>query len=55
MFSLKVHGFGIKESFRQYILLGVSLLFIILAGVSGLACVIAFYVLFSILFKEKEA
>ncbi len=55
MFSLKVHGFGIKESYRQYILLIISILFLVLAGVSGLACIIVFYVLMSFLFKEKEA
>ena len=55
MFSLKIHGFGIKESYRQYILLFVSLLFIVLAGVTGLACIIIFYVLMSIIFKEREA
>ena len=55
MFSLKVHGFGIKESYKQYILLVAAVTFIILGGVSGLACVIAFYVLMSLLFKEKEA
>lgn len=55
MFSLKVHGFGIKESYKQYILLAAAVTFIVLGGVSGLACVIAFYVLMSLLFKEKEA
>jgi CDP-diacylglycerol--serine O-phosphatidyltransferase len=55
MFSLKVHGFGLKESYRQYALIIGSVLFLILAGVSGLACIIVFYVLMSILFKEKEA
>lgn len=55
MFSLKVHGFGIKESYKQYILLVAAVTFIILGGVSGLACVIVFYVLMSLLFKEKEA
>ena len=55
MFSLKIHGFGIKESYRQYILLFVSILFIVLTGVTGLACIIIFYVLMSIIFKEKEA
>ena len=54
MFSLKLHGFSLKESYRQYVLIVVSILFVVLAGVPGLACVIAFYVLASIIFKEKE-
>lgn len=55
MFSLKIHSFSVKETFRQYVLIIASIVFIALAGVSGLACVIAFYVILSILFKEKEA
>ena len=55
MFSLKIHGFGLKESYRQYVLIAGSVVFVVLAGVSGLACIIVFYVLLSLLFKEKEA
>ena len=55
MFSLKIHGFGLKESYRQYVLIIGSVLFLVLAGVSGLACIIVFYVVLSLLFKEKEA
>ncbi len=55
MFSLKIHGFGLKESYRQYVLIAGSVVFAVLAGVSGLACIIVFYVLLSLLFKEKEA
>ena len=55
MFSLKIHGFGLKESYRQYVLIAGSVVFVVLAGVSGLACIIVFYVLMSLLFKEKEA
>lgn len=54
MFSLKLHGFSLKESYRQYVLLVASVVFLALAGVSGLASVIAFYVLMSLLLKEKE-
>ncbi len=54
MFSLKLHGFSLKESYRQLVLVIASVVFIVLAGVSGLACVIAFYVLMSLLLKEKE-
>lgn len=54
MFSLKLHGFSLKESYRQLVLVIASVVFIVLAGVSGLACVIAFYVLISLLLKEKE-
>lgn len=53
MFSLKIHSFGIKENFRQYALLLASIAFLVIAGVSGLACVIIFYVLMSALFPEK--
>ena len=48
MFSLKLHGFSLKESYRQLVLVIASVVFIVLAGVSGLACVIAFYVLMSL-------
>ena len=54
MFSLKLHGFSLEESYRQLVLVIASVVFIVLAGVSGLACVIAFYVLMSLLLKEKE-
>jgi len=53
MFSLKIHSFGFKENFRQYTLLLASVAFIAIAGISGLACVIIFYVLLSALFPEK--
>lgn len=52
MFSLKVHGFSLKESYRQYVLLAGSVVFLVLAGVAGLACIIVFYVLLSVFFKE---
>lgn len=55
IFSLKVHGFSLKESYRQYILLAGSVVFLVIAGVSGLACIIVFYVVLSLIFKEKEA
>lgn len=54
MFSLKLHSFSLKDSYRQYVLVIASVVFIVLAGVSGLASVIAFYVLMSLLLKEKE-
>jgi len=55
MFSLKMHGFGLSESYRQYILVVASIVFVALAGISGFACIIVFYVLLSALFKEREA
>ena len=55
MFSLKMHSFSPRENFRQYVLILASIAFVALAGISGFACVIAFYVLMSALFKEKEA
>ena len=55
MFSLKMHSISPRENFRQYVLILASIAFVVLAGISGFACVIAFYVLMSALFKEKEA
>ena len=52
MFSLKIHNFSLKENFRQYTLLIASIAFIVLAGVSGFACVVLFYVIVSALFRE---
>ncbi len=52
MFSLKIHSFGIKENYRQYALIIASVAFLIAGGISGLACVIIFYVIVSALFKE---
>lgn len=53
MFSLKIHSFGIKENFRQYALVIATIAFLIVGGISGLACVIIFYVIASALFPEK--
>ena len=52
MFSLKIHNFSIKENYRQYALIIASIASVVLAGVSGFACVILFYVIVSALFKE---
>ena len=54
MFSLKMHGFSLKESYRQCVLLLGAITFLALAGVAGLACIIIFYVVLSLIFKEKE-
>ena len=40
MFSLKIHSFGLKENFRQYALVIATMAFLIVGGISGLACVI---------------
>lgn len=53
MFSLKIHSFGLKENFRQYALVIATMAFLIVGGISGLACVIIFYVIASALFPEK--
>ena len=53
MFSLKIHSFGIKENFRQYALVIATIAFLVVGGISGLACVIIFYVIASALFLEK--
>ncbi len=53
MFSLKIHSFGLKENFRQYALVIATVAFLVLGGISGLACVIIFYVIASALFPEK--
>lgn len=54
MFSLKIHSFGLKENFRQYALIIATVAFLIVGGISGLACVIIFYVIVSALFKEEK-
>lgn len=53
MFSLKIHSFGLKENFMQYALIIATVAFLIVGGISGLACVIIFYVIASALFPEK--
>ena len=53
MFSLKIHSFGLKENFRQYALVIATVAFLVVGGISGLACVIIFYVIASALFPEK--
>ena len=53
MFSLKMHSFTLKEAFRQYILIIAAVVFLAVGGISGLACVIIFYVIASALFPEK--
>lgn len=52
MFSLKIHSFGIKENYRQYLLILATIIFVVVAGLSGLACLILFYVILSALCKE---
>ncbi len=53
MFSLKIHSFGLKENFRQYALVIATVAFLVVGGISGLACVIIFYIIASALFPEK--
>ena len=53
MFSLKIHSFSLKDNFRQYALVLASVAFLIVGGLSGLACVIIFYVLVAAIFPEK--
>ena len=53
MFSLKLHSFGLKEAFRQYALIIATIAFLVVGGISGLACVIIFYVIISALFPEE--
>ena len=55
MFSLKMHNLNPRENFRQFLLIAASIAFVVIAGISGFACVIAFYVIMSAIFKEKEA
>ncbi len=54
MFSLKIHSFGLKDTFRQYALIIATVAFLIVGGISGLAGVIIFYVIVSALFKEEK-
>lgn len=55
MFSLKLHSFAIKDTYRQYLLLAAAIVTIALAGVAGLAWLILFYVGISIIFPEKQS
>lgn len=54
MFSLKMHDLSPRNNPRQYILVAMSIVFVAILGISGLACVILFYVLLSLIFREKE-
>lgn len=54
MFSLKLHSLSPRVAYRQYALLVSAVVFIVLAGVSGLAWLILFYVLVSFVLPEKE-
>lgn len=53
MFSLKLHSLQLKDAWKQYLLIAASATFVVLGGISGLACVIIFYVIMSLLFREK--
>jgi CDP-diacylglycerol--serine O-phosphatidyltransferase len=53
MFSLKIHSFGIKENFRLYLLIIAAIIFILIAGLPGLAWTIIFYVLLCAFSNER--
>ncbi len=52
MFSLKMHGFGLRESWAQFLLLGCSVALVALLGLPGLAAAIALYVALAIVKRE---
>ncbi len=54
MFSLKLHSLSPRVAYRQYALIISAVVFVALAGVSGLAWLILFYVLVSFVLPEKE-
>ena len=47
MFSLKLHGFSLREAWRQLLLVVAFVAFVIIAGLPGLAWGILFYVVLS--------
>lgn len=47
MFSLKLHGFSLREAWRQLLLVVAFMAFVIIAGLPGLAWGILFYVVLS--------
>lgn len=49
MFSLKFSGFGFRENATRYVFLLVSLVFVIISGVSGIAAAIILYILTSLI------
>ncbi len=47
MFSLKIHNLRLKENYRQYLLIVAFVAFVTIDGLTGLAWIIAFYVILS--------
>lgn len=55
MFSLKMHNLSsLKQNWAQYLLLIASVVFVIAMGLPGLALAITFYVLLSVIKREKQ-
>ncbi len=55
MFSLKFKNFNLKENFRRYVLLAAAVMFVVTAGVAGLAWTILFYIILSALGRKNAA
>jgi len=53
MFSLKFKNFAFKNNYRQYLLIVLSIVFIIIFGWSGIAATILAYILLSVLTNGK--
>lgn len=53
LFSLKVHSLSLKVSYRQWLILAATVVFVATMGLPGLSCTIALYVLLSVLTKVK--
>ncbi|MBR1934947.1 MAG: CDP-diacylglycerol--serine O-phosphatidyltransferase [Muribaculaceae bacterium] len=54
IFSLKIHSLSVKENYRQYLLVAGAVVFCAISGIAGLAYLIIYYVLLSIIFPEKK-
>ena len=53
MISLKFKNLALKENFGKYILIAGSVILVVIGGYAGLAAVIPFYILVSLLFGSK--
>lgn len=53
LFSLKVHGIGLRTSYRQWLILVAAVILVLTMGLPGLSCVIAAYVVLSVVTRVK--
>lgn len=53
MFSLKFHNLSFKDNYKRYLLIIAAILLLLTNGLAGLAWTIVFYVLVSLVLKDK--